>query len=48
MALDNKIPFVGFHTRIADKESVPNFVKLIEEGLAPLGINNIILEFNPG
>lgn len=48
MAIDRTIPFAGFHTRIADRDAAPALVRLIEEGLAPLGVNNVILEFNPG
>jgi len=46
--MDRTAPFAGFHTRIADRETAPALIKLIEEGLAPLGVNNLILEFNPG
>jgi hypothetical protein len=48
MAFNRDIPFVGFHTRIADHDSVPGLIRLIEEGLAPMGFNTLILEFNPG
>ncbi len=48
MSFNRSIPFVGFHTRIADHDAVPGLVRLIEEGLAPAGINTLILEFNPG
>lgn len=48
MAFDRSIPLVGFHTRIADKAAVPGLIRLLEEGLAPLGVNTLILEFNPG
>lgn len=48
MGFDRSIPMVGFHTRIADKKSVPALVRLLEEGLAPRGVNTLILEFNPG
>lgn len=48
MNQDNETVFVGFHTRISDHEAVPALIHLIEEGLAPLGINALILEFNPG
>ena len=48
MAMDRTKRFAGFHTRLSDRETAPALVKLIEEGLAPLGVNNIILEFNPG
>lgn len=41
-------PFVGFHTRIGEHTAVEPMIKLIEEGLAPLGFNAVILEFNPG
>lgn len=41
-------PFFGFHTRFADHEAVDGLLRLIEKGLAPLGINALILEFNPG
>lgn len=40
--------FVGFHTRIGDKSAVKSFIKLIEEGLAPLQFNAVIIELNPG
>ena len=39
--------FVGFHTRIGDKNVVPSLIKLIDK-LAGKGINALILEFNPG
>ncbi len=48
MAFNRLIPFVGFHTRIADHEAVPALIRLLAEGLAPLGCNALILEFNPG
>lgn len=45
--VDGKM-FVGFHTRFADHEAVDGLLKLIDQGLAPMGINALILEFNPG
>ena len=48
MAIDKSIPFVGFHTRFAFHEAVDALLELIDQGLAPMGINNLILEFNPG
>jgi len=41
-------PFYGFHTRFSDHASVDGLLRLVKEGLAPLGINHLILEFNPG
>ena len=41
-------PFIGFHTRFADHDSVDGLLKLVDQGLAPAGINALILEFNPG
>lgn len=41
-------PFVGFHTRISSHDAVEPFISLIEKGLQPIGINALILEFNPG
>lgn len=48
MKFDRSIPMLGFHTRIDDHEAVPDFIRLIKEGLAPMGINTLIMEFNPG
>lgn len=42
------VPFFGFHTRFADHDSLEGLLNLIEKGLAPQGINALILEFNPG
>ncbi len=44
MAFDREQPFVGFHTRIKTHEGADALCKLIEEGLAPMGINQIVLE----
>jgi len=40
--------FVGFHTRIASHEGADALVKLMDEALAPAGVNAIVPEFNPG
>lgn len=40
--------YFGFHTRISDHEAVEPFIHLIEEGLVPLHVNTLVLEFNPG
>ncbi|MDR2572032.1 MAG: hypothetical protein LBD23_17275, partial [Oscillospiraceae bacterium] len=36
------------HLRVQDTESTGNLIKYIKEGLAPLGVNMLILELNPG
>lgn len=41
---DRSIPLVGFHTIVAKHEAVDALVRLIEEGLAPLDFNTLILE----
>ncbi len=48
MAIDTTRPFVGFHTRFADHEAVDSLLRLVDEGLAPMGFNHLMLEFNPG
>ncbi|WMJ21801.1 family 20 glycosylhydrolase [Paludicola sp. MB14-C6] len=48
MAIDKKNAFVGFHTRFGNHEAVDGLIKLIHEGLAPMGFNALILELNPG
>lgn len=48
MAINKDKPFVGFHTRIGEKNAVNALIKLIEQGLKPMGFNAIILELNPG
>jgi len=48
MAIDRNKAFVGFHTRIGDHEAIDGLIKLIEQGLVPMGFNALILEFNPG
>lgn len=40
--------FVGFHTRIGDKNAVDGLLRLVENGLAPMGFNALIVELNPG
>lgn len=40
--------FVGFHTRLADHEAVDKFVDFIENYLAPMDFNAVIVELNPG
>lgn len=41
---DRSIPMVGFHTILAEHEGVPAMLRLIREGLAPMGFNTLILE----
>ena len=41
---DRSIPFVGFHTILAKHEGVEAMLRLIEEGLAPMGFNTLVLE----
>jgi hypothetical protein len=36
------------HLRLESSESTGKLVQYIKEGLAPLGVNTLILEFNPG
>lgn len=36
---------VGFHTRIGRKQDVDAMIRVIEELLAPNGINTLIMEF---
>jgi len=36
------------HLRVKDADTTENLVKYIKEGLAPLGVNLVCLEFNPG
>lgn len=48
MAIDKNKAFVGFHTRIADHEATEHLIRLINDGLIPMGFNAIILELNPG
>lgn len=48
MAINKERAFVGFHTRFGDHEAVTGLLKLIEDGLAPLGFNALVLELNPG
>lgn len=43
-----KKPFFGFHTRFGNHDSVDALLNLLEKGLIPLGINALVLEFNPG
>ena len=40
--------FVGFHTRLADHEVVDKFIDFIENHLAPMDFNAVIIELNPG
>ena len=42
--LDRSIPMKGFHTIITAHESVDALIRLIEEGLVPLGYNTLIAE----
>lgn len=48
MPFNRDIPMIGFHTRICSHEGADALIRLIEEGLAPMGINTLIMEFNPG
>jgi hypothetical protein len=48
MAIHKNEAFVGFHTRIKDHEATDALIKLINEALAPMGFNALILELNPG
>lgn len=48
MSFNRDIPMLGFHTRIGKKEGADAIIRVIEEVLAPKGINTLILEFNPG
>ncbi len=41
---DRNVPFVGFHTILAKHEGVDALLRLIEEGLAPMGFNTLVLE----
>lgn len=41
---DRSIPMRGFHTTIAAHESIDALIRLIHEGLAPLGYNTLIFE----
>jgi len=41
-------PVKGVHLRLKDTESTDNLVRYIKEGLAPIGVNFMVLEFNPG
>ncbi len=41
---DRSIVMVGFHTLIAKHEAMGSLHRLIEEGLAPMGFNTLILE----
>jgi len=41
---DRNTPLRGFHTTIQAHELVDGLIRLIGEGLAPLGINTVILE----
>jgi hypothetical protein len=36
------------HLRLESSESTSKLVQYIKEGLAPLGVNTLVLEFNPG
>lgn len=48
MAIDKTKPFVGFHTRIGDREAIDDLFRLAKEALIPMGFNTLVLEFNPG
>lgn len=48
MSFNREIPMIGFHTRIGTHDGANAIIRLIEEGFAPMGINTLILEFNPG
>lgn len=41
---DRETIMVGFHSLIRDHESVDALVRLIQEGLAPMGFNTLVLE----
>lgn len=41
---DRDIVMVGFHTIIKDHEATEALLRLIEEGLAPMGFNTLVLE----
>ena len=41
---DRSIPMRGFHTTIAKRESIDAMIRLIDEGLAPLGYNTLVFE----
>lgn len=43
---DRSVPLVGFHTRINDHEAIDGLLRLIREGLAPVGMNTLILEMH--
>jgi hypothetical protein len=38
------VPFVGFHTILAKHENVEHLLRLVSDGLAPMGFNTLILE----
>ena len=48
MALDFTKPFVGFHARIGDHNAVGKLIDFIENHLAPMDFNAVIIELNPG
>ena len=48
MEIKKDKPFVGFHTRLSDHTAVDKFIELIEEHLAPMDFNAVIVELNPG
>jgi hypothetical protein len=41
---DRTKPMIAFHTTIIEHESIPALLRLIEEGLSPLGFNTLVLE----
>jgi len=43
-----KTPVVGAHLRMKETESADALVRYIKESLGPLGVNLLVLEFNPG
>ncbi|MCL2231254.1 MAG: hypothetical protein FWC01_09185, partial [Treponema sp.] len=44
--MENKIK--GAHLRICDSGITDKLIGYIRDGLAPLGVNLLVLEFNPG
>lgn len=46
MSFNRDIPMIGFHTRMGGKNVTAPLLRLIEEVLAPEGINTLIMEFS--
>ncbi len=43
---DRSIPVIGFHTLVAAHEGIDALIRLIDEGLAPYGINTLVAEMH--